>query len=638
MAGYKAPLDDIRFVLNEVVGVGQLASFKAFDTLDAGTVNEFLNVTAQLSEDVLAPLNRVGDEQGCSYDLSTKSVKTPDGFKDAYKQFCEMGLTALSCDPAFGGMGMPQTMNIAIGEMFCSANLSFGMYPGLSHGAYNALHEYGTDDQKNTYLPKLVSGEWSGTMCLTEPGCGTDLGLMKTKATKQEDGTYKLSGEKIFISAGEHDLTENICHLVLAKIDDPSTPEGIKGVSLFMVPKFIPDNNGAPGERNGVNCTGLEEKMGIHGNATCKMHFDGAVGQLVGEPHKGMKAMFVMMNEARLGVGLQGLGLSEAAYQNALTYAQERLQGRSMIGDKEANSTADADPIIVHPDVRRELLTMKSTVEGERALIYWVAHQLDVSQQHPDDKERRKAQKVVDLLTPVIKAHFTDNAVDNTNSGIQVYGGHGYIREHGMEQLNRDARITRLYEGANGIQALDLIGRKVLQQNLLPSYLKVVEEDLKKAKKNGVSSEFTKPVEDAVAKLRWATRKLQFKGLMNGRKNMGKTAHEAAGISNDYLKMLGLASMGHMWVKMVDVSQQRLDEGVENRDFYETKIKTARFYMQKQMPQVYALAKSMKSGTQSLMDIASDHFAHRQTNVAEEFHQPQPKQAVPKQRRKLWPW
>ncbi|MBI3441376.1 MAG: acyl-CoA dehydrogenase C-terminal domain-containing protein, partial [Proteobacteria bacterium] len=608
MPSYKAPLDDMRFVLNEVLNVTQLASIKGFEALDTATVNQFLSEVSKLAEEVLTPLNHAGDTEGCVYDRSARTVKTPAGFKAAYEQFCQSGLTAFACDPKYGGLGMPQVLNTALSEMFCSANVAFAMYPGLSHGAYNALHEYGTDMLKDTYLPKLVSGEWSGTMCLTEPQCGTDLGLITTKALKQADGSYVITGTKIFISSGEHDLTSNICHLVLAKIEDPSTPSGIKGISLFIVPKLIPDSN----VRNPVFCGRIEEKMGIHGNSTCEMNFEGAKGWLVGEVHKGMRAMFVMMNEARLNVGLQGLGLSEVAYQNGLAYALDRRQGQPIEQKaSDDNLTKPAAPIISHPDVRRELLSIKAVVEGERMLAYWVAMQLDISQKHPDAETQQRAKKMIDLLTPVVKAHFTDNAVHNTNSAIQVFGGHGYIKEHGIEQFSRDARITCLYEGTNGIQALDLIGRKVLQQNLLSTYLKQVMADLKRAKCNKVASEFTSPVRAIAGKLLWATRRLQFHALLGKlKRNLGPVMQEAAGISTDYLKLLSLVAMGHMWVRMVEVAQRRLSEGSDGRDFYETKIKTARFYMEKVMPQMFTLEKLIQNSASSLMDIAADKFVH----------------------------
>ncbi len=613
MPSYKAPLDDMRFVLNEVLNVGQLSRIPDFSQVDAATINQFLEETAKMAENVLFPLNAVGDREGCVYDRDAKTVKTPKGFKEAYQQFCQAGLTGFACDPKYGGLGMPQVVNTALSEMFCSANLAFGMYPGLTHGAYNALHEYGTDQQKDTYLPKLVSGEWSGTMCLTEPQCGTDLGLVNTKAIKQPDGSYALTGTKIFISSGEQDMTSNICHLVLAKIEDPSTPVGIKGISLFIVPKFLPDTN----TRNPVSCGRIEEKMGIHGNSTCEMNFDGAKGWLVGEANKGMKAMFVMMNEARLGVGLQGLGLSEVAYQNGLAYALDRKQGQA-IDQKLAEETVlrDAVPIITHPDVRRELLSIKSVVEGERMLAYWLSLQLDISQKDPDEGARKRAKQMLDLLIPVMKAHFTDNAVENTNSAIQVFGGHGYIKEHGMEQFNRDARITRLYEGTNGIQGLDLIGRKVLQLNLLPAYLKQLGIDLKAAHKNGVSLCLMMPLARAVWKLLYVTYKLRFKALAGKlTRNMGPVMIEAAGMSTDYYKLLSLIAVGHMWIKMADTATQRLAANPEGRDFYETKIKTCRFYMKKIMPQAKALSKSIRTGAGVLMEISADKFAHGQTTI-----------------------
>lgn len=616
MPSYKAPLDDIRFVLNQVVGMKNLAALPAFETVDEGTVNGFLDVTAQYAQEVLTPLNASGDAQGCTYDRDQKAVTTPDGFVEAYQQFCELGLTALACDPDFGGLGMPQVLNTAVGEMFCSANMSFGMYPGLSHGAYNALAAYGTDEQKRIYLPKLVSGQWTGTMCLTEPGCGTDLGLMKTKAQALEDGSYKITGEKIFISAGEHDLAENICHLVLAKIEDPSTPPGIKGVSLFLVPKFIPDEGGSVGARNSAYCTGLEEKMGIHANSTCKMFFDGAVGHLVGEAGGGMRAMFVMMNEARLGVGLQGLGLSEVSYQNALNYAQERLQGRAF---ERMQNVEAVDPIIVHPDVRRELLTMKATTEGDRALILWASYQLDLSLKHPDEALRRQAKNVLDYLIPIVKAHLTDNAVNNTNSGMQIFGGHGYIREHGMEQFNRDARITRLYEGTNGIQALDLIGRKTLDKNLAPYYFREISADLKSAVKARVPMRLLYPFAVALLRLRLRTLMLRLGALIRGRKGLARTLEQAAGVSYDYLKMASYVAVGHMWIKMATAAQESLAKGMGNEVFYRSKIETAHFYMKKILPLAAAHDKTMSSGADVLMKMSVDLFEHGQGDVAASF-------------------
>ena len=625
MPSYKAPLDDMRFVLNEVLNVSQMKdSIREFAQVDDATVNQFLEETAKLAEHVLFPLNAAADRAGCVHDRDARTVTTPAGFKDAYTQMCNAGLPGFACDPAFGGLGMPVVLNTALSEMMSSANMAFAMYPGLSHGAYNALHTYGTDEQKETYLPKLVSGEWSGTMCLTEPQCGTDLGLVKTKAVKQPDGSFRITGTKIFISSGEHDLTSNIVHLVLAKIDDPSTPPGIKGISLFVVPKFLPDGHGGVGARNPVSCGRLEEKMGIHGNSTCEMNFDSAAGWLIGEPHKGMRAMFVMMNEARLGVGLQGVALSEVAYQNAVAYALDRKQGRP-IEEKlsDENLSKDAVPIITHPDVRRELLTCKAQAEAGRMLLYWVSMQLDISHKHPDEDTRKQAKKLVDILTPIMKAHFTDNAVDNTNSAMQIFGGHGYIREHGMEQFNRDARITRMYEGTNGIQALDLIGRKVMKENLLSAYMGALTNDLVEGLKAGVSLwTLLRMARSGWGRLWLATTCLRVKaaaGFMLAKMGMPKylrrVMQDAGGMATDYLKLFSVVAMGHMWVKMATVAKLRLKENPEGRAFYETKVETARFYMDHILPQARALSCMIASGSRSLMSLTPDNFAHAQTSV-----------------------
>lgn len=623
MASYKAPLDDMRFILHEVLNVSDhLSKLDAYDAdmVGADTVNAFLNEGAKISEDVLMPLNLSGDREGCHYDGATGDVKTPKGFKEAYDMFVAGGWPGLSSDPAYGGMGMPHVLDTAIKEMFCSSNMSFAMYPGLSHGAYNALHKYGSDELKDTYLPKMTTGEWSGTMCLTESNCGTDLGLMKTKATKQEDGSYKITGEKIFISAGEQDLTDNILHLVLAKIDDPDTPDGIKGVSLFLVPKFKPTDKNEPGERNTVKCGGIEEKMGIHANSTCVMQFDGAEGHIIGEPNKGMKAMFVMMNEARLGVAMQGLGLTEVSYQNALEYAKERIQGKSLSGRKEPNSTDKADPIIVHPGVRQELLTMKSISEAERMMSYWAGMLLDLSEKGDDKATRKQAEDILSLLTPILKAHFSDNAVNTTSMGMQVFGGHGFIEEYGMAQFMRDARITRTYEGTNGVQAMDLIGRKVFHPtaNVLPAYLKELEKDLKSAKNVGGLGNMVADLKEAQSKLKWTTRKLKYKAFFAGRKNKGVAAEGIAAAAMYYQDMMSLVVMSHMHLKMATVAQERLDAGVDNKAFYETKIKTAEFYFQKVLPEIYALDKKIGNGPKTLMDMASENFVHDQTTIAEE--------------------
>jgi alkylation response protein AidB-like acyl-CoA dehydrogenase len=580
MPSYKAPLDDMRFALNEVLDFKALAALPGFEGADGETVGTMLDMVAQFSQDVLFPLNATGDTQGCVLDRATHEVKAPDGFKDAYKQFCDNGLPLVSCDPAFGGMGLPVLVNTVLGEMFCSANMSFAMYPGLSHGAYNALHEYGTDELKQKFLPKLVTGEWTGTMCLTEPQCGTDLGLIKTKAVKQADGSYAISGTKIFISAGEHDFASNIIHLVLARIEDAATPPGIKGISLFVVPKILDD-----GQRNPVFCQRLEEKMGIHGNSTCEMGFESAKGWLVGEAHKGMKAMFVMMNEARLGVGLQGLALSEVAYQNALAYAVDRVQSQPV--DRKDGVSA---PIINHPDVRRELLTIKSQTEASRMLAYWTAERLDVSHKHPDAAARKAAKKLVDFLTPVVKAHLTDNAELHTSAAIQVFGGHGYIKEHGMEQFYRDARITRLYEGTNGIQSLDLVMRKVLLSNegLVDAYISAAKADIRAASKAGVSSCLLRPARHNLRLLAAATRRLRLKGLWA--KMTGKSAPFAvatASIASDYLHLASHTVLAHMWAKMAGAAQKGLSEKPQHAEFYDAKLKTARFFMTRVAPKAY---------------------------------------------------
>ena len=615
MPDYKAPLDDMRFILNEVLNISELSKLSGYDDVDVDTINSILSEGAKFNEKVLAPLNFSGDREGCHYNPETGEVKTPKGFKEAYEQFIESMWGGLNCDPEYGGMGMPNALTAAFLEMVCSANMSFGMYPGLSHGAYNALHEYGTDEQKDVFLPKLVDGSWSGTMCLTEPHCGTDLGLMKTKAVEQEDGTYKITGEKIFISAGEHDLTENICHLVLAKIDSPDTPEGIKGVSLFIVPKYQIDDNGEVSDKkNGVRCGGIEEKMGIHANSTCTMNFDGAVGTLVGEKHDGMRAMFVMMNEARQNVGIQGLGLMEASYQGAVTYASERPQGKVNPFDKSKKPT-DADMIIGHPGVRRDLMHMKALTEAGRMLAYWTGLQLDHSIKNPNEEEKKKAQDLLDFMTPIVKGHLTDCAHEVTNRGIQVFGGHGFIEENGMAQYARDARITQLYEGTNGVQALDLMMRKTMQLDLVSTYLKEVDRDLKSMPYG--MGHLTGPMKDAVKTLRSTTRGLKYKAFWL-RKDKGKMYEMLASAADDYAKMTARVAMGHMWLKMAATAQERLDEGVENKEFYETKLKTANFYMEKILPDVKILQRTIKAGPKTLTDIAAENFVHSQTTIAEE--------------------
>ncbi|MDO9451895.1 MAG: acyl-CoA dehydrogenase family protein, partial [Stagnimonas sp.] len=449
MGQYVAPLRDMQFVLHELLNVeAELKAMPKHADLDADTINSVAEEAAKFTQSVTYPLNQTGDSEGCHHDKVSGAVTAPKGFKEAYAQFVEAGWPSLSCDPEYGGQGLPEVMNNVLYEMINSANQSWGMYPGLTHGAYAALIAHGTEEQKQTYLPKIVSGHWTGTMCLTESHCGTDLGMLRTKAETLADGAYAISGQKIFISAGEHDLAENIIHLVLARL--PDAPAGTKGISLFIVPKYIPNADGTIGARNGIKCGAIEHKMGIHGNATCVMNLDSATGWLVGEPHKGLNAMFVMMNGARLGVGMQSLGLAEVAYQNSLIYAKDRLQMRSLTGKKFPDKAAD--PIIVHPDVRRMLLTQKAHVEGARAFAYWSGLMLDKEHNHPDEKVRKEAADLMALLTPIVKGFITENGYMSTTLGMQIFGGHGYIKEWGMEQYVRDARINMIYEGTNGIQ------------------------------------------------------------------------------------------------------------------------------------------------------------------------------------------
>ena len=598
MPTYKAPLDDVRFVLNEVFSVAQLAELPGHEDHTPDLIEAVLEEGAKLAENVLQPLNRSGDEEGCHYENGV--VRTPAGFPEAYAKFIEGGWTGVSADPEYGGQGLPHVVNFVLEEFLCSANLSFGMYPGLSHGAYNALYLHGTDELKRAYLPKLVDGTWSGTMCLTEPHCGTDLGMIRTKAVPDDsgDGSFAITGTKIFISAGEHDLTENILHLVLAKL--PDAPPGTKGISLFLVPKFLPREDGTPGMRNGVMCGSIEHKMGIKASSTCVMNFDAAKGWLVGQPHKGMRAMFTMMNAARLGVGIQGLGLAEVSYQNAVSYARDRLQGRSLTGTKAPDKPAD--PIIVHPDVRKNLMTMRAYTEGCRALACWVGLNIDVFSKHPDPAVRDEADDLVALMTPIVKAFFTDIGFETTNMGVQIYGGHGYIREYGMEQFVRDARIAQIYEGANGIQALDLVGRKLPQDmgRLLRRFFHPVSEFLEENQEDPALLEFVIPLAKAFGKLQQATALIAQRGMKN--------PDEAGAASTDYLRLFALVAVGFMWARMVKVAQARLPQANGDARFYDTKIRTARFYMTKLLPQVNALFLTIMAGSAPLMDIDADAF------------------------------
>ena len=595
MAVYKAPIKDIQFVLNEVIDVAKLAKLPGYEDATPDTIHAIVEEAAKLCENVLFPLNRTGDEEGCHYENGV--VRTPKGFKEAYKQFAEGGWTGITCDPEFGGQGLPATVGFALQEMFTAANQAFAMYPGLSHGAYEALSRHGSEELKKRYLPKLADGTWSGTMCLTEPHCGTDLGMLRTKAEPQADGSYSITGTKIFISAGEHDLTENIVHLVLARL--PDAPGGTKGISLFIVPKFLPKADGSVGERNGIRCGALEHKMGIKANATCVMNLDGATGWLVGEANKGMTAMFVMMNAARLGVGMQGLGIAETAYQSAVAYARDRLQGRSLTGSKNANGPAD--PIIVHPDVRRMLMIQKSFTEGARALSLWVGMLIDEAHLHPDAATREAADDLIQMLTPIIKAYFTDMGSECANLAVQTWGGHGFIRENGVEQLVRDARITQLYEGTNGIQALDLVGRKLpmkggrAAQRLLGEIGGFIAQHKADEKMKG----FVEPLEKAMGRVQDSALFLM--------QNAMKNPDEAGGAATDLLRLMALTAMAYMWNRIVVAAHKGLEAGNDN-GFYEAKITTARFFMARVLPQTVSLNHQIKAGASTLMALPAEAF------------------------------
>ena len=589
MAVYQAPLRDMRFVYHELLGGDSLADMEAFADFTPDVVDAVLEEAGKVTQEVLFPLNRSGDEEGCHYENGV--VRTPEGFKEAYDTFCEGGWNGLGADPDFGGQGAPHLLSFMVEEMICSANLSFGMYPGLTHGAYNALYLHGAEELKQTYLHKMVEGIWSGTMCLTEPHCGTDLGLIRTKAQPQEDGSYKISGTKIFISAGEHDMTENIIHLVLAKT--PDAPDNVKGISLFVVPKFIPNADGTPGQRNGVRCGSIEHKMGIKASSTCVMNFEEATGWLVGTERKGMSAMFTMMNAARLGVGMQGLGLSEAAYQGALDYAKDRLQGRGLKGAVSPDQPADS--ILVHPDVRKMILTIKAYTEGIRALSAWVALNLDLSHKAEDADERRKADDLVQLLTPIIKGFGTDIGFEMTNLGVQVYGGHGYIREWGMEQFVRDARITQLYEGTNGIQAMDLVGRKFTQHygRYLRSFFHPVQKFIEDNAENEAMAPYVLPLAKAFGRLQQAIGFIAQKGLAN--------PNEAGAAATDIQKLFGYVAVGYMWCLMAEKALEK--QGEDSSGFYESKLKTAKFYMDRLIPNTGALFSIIMGGGDSVMDF-----------------------------------
>ncbi|MBW7831926.1 MAG: acyl-CoA dehydrogenase C-terminal domain-containing protein [Simplicispira suum] len=589
---YTPPLRDMQFVMHEVFNVvDEFKNLPPHAEVDADTINAVIEEGGKFATDVIFPLNISGDTEGCTLDKATHEVKTPAGFNEAYAKYVEGGWPALSCDTAYGGQGLPFVLNQCMYEMMNSANQAWTMYPGLSHGAYECLHAHGTDEQKKIYLPKLTSGEWTGTMCLTEPHCGTDLGMLRTKAEPQADGSYKITGNKIFISAGEHGMTENIVHLVLARL--PDAPVGSKGISLFAVPKFKVNADGSLGERNPIFCGALEHKMGIHGNATAQINIDGAIGSLVGQPNKGLAAMFVMMNAARLGVGNQSLGLTEVAYQNALAYAKDRIQMRSLSGVKAKDKPAD--PIIVHPDVRKMLLTAKAYAEGGRALAIYCAMLLDKELHHPDEKVRKDSGEMLALLTPIVKAFLTDNGFDATVMCQQVFGGHGYIKESGMEQFVRDARINMIYEGTNTIQSLDLLGRKILGNNgaTLKKFGKLVGALVQEEGVNEKMAEFINPVAYLADQMTKFTTELGFRGMQN--------PDEVGAAAVDYLRVAGHLVFGYFFARMAQVALREIAAG--NTDpFYGAKLQTARFYFAKLFPETASLMRTARAGSKPLME------------------------------------
>ena len=592
MPTYSPPLRDMQFVMHEMFEVTEhFKSIPRYEDFDVDTINAVLEEGGKFATDVIFPINISGDSEGCKLDQATHEVTTPKGYKEAFAKYVEGGWPALACDPEFGGQGLPLVVNQCFYEMLNSANQAWTMYPGLTHGAYAALATHGTDEQKKTYLHKMTSGEWTGTMCLTEPHCGTDLGLMRSKAEPQADGTYKITGNKIFISAGEHDMAGNIIHLVLARL--PDAPLGIKGVSLFIVPKYLVNQDGSVGERNGIFCGGLEHKMGIHGNATAQIVLDGAIGTMVGQPNKGMNGMFVMMNAARLGVGNQSLGLTEVAYQSALAYAKDRIQMRSLSGVKD--KTQAADPIIVHPDVRRMLLTAKAYAEGGRALLVFCALLLDKEHYHPDEKVCKDSGEMLSLLTPIAKAFLTDNGWSATTMCQQVFGGHGYIKQAGMEQFVRDARINMIYEGTNTIQSLDLLGRKVLGNNgaTLRKFGKLVAALVEEEGVNEKMAEFITPIAILGDQMTKFTTELGFKGFQN--------PDEVGAAAVDYLRVAGHLVFGYFWARMAQVALREIAAGNTDQ-FYLAKLQTARFYFAKLFPETATLMRTARNGCKVLMD------------------------------------